>query len=132
MIIVAARSLVSRPLLGALQFLDLGLDALELFSFGFALLGFPSFGFPSLDLQSMRFDPLLTAPFPFQPLHLLSGGSLLGLQALRLFCLGTLCGALLGGGASGFYFLGLATFRLDSGLLHPLQLQPACLWARCL
>src|SRR5829696_2133407 len=125
-------------LVSALELVDLSLQTLQFQPFGLGRVSSLLFagpplgveqlrltllGLPSLDLQPVRLDAFLAPTLPFQSLRLLGRSLSLCLEPLRLLCPGALGSQLSRSGKFGLHSLGLAPFRLESRLLHELQLQ---------
>jgi hypothetical protein len=123
---------VAGYLLGALQLVYLGLQALEFQPFCLELLGLTALGFPSLDLLPMGFQTLFAAPLSLQPFSFLSTRPLLGLQPFGFCGLGSFGGTALSRRSLGFDPLDLLTGDHNASLLHYLQLFPLGLWSLCL
>ena len=113
-----AGSLFVGRLLGALEFVDLGLQAFKFNAFRLQPLGFPLLRVPLLRLQAMRFDPRLAAALALQPLGLLGGGLAGGFKSLLLLSPGAFDSQSSSRGLRGVGVLGLAGLRGNSRLAH--------------
>ena len=113
-----ACSLFVGRLVGALELVDLSLQAFQLNAFRLQPLGFPLLGLPLLCLQTVRFNAFLAAALALQPFGLLVGGSSGGFESF-FFC----SPGAFGSQSSSFSQLGLsllghAAHPLHAGRVH--------------